>query len=390
MESKIKLYPHQEKALHQIRSGTILNGGVGSGKTLTSLYYYQENHRDKDLYVITTAKKRDTGDWQEEANRLGVKIKSVDSWNLIHNRADVEGAFFIFDEQRAIGYNKWGKTFIKIARKNKWIMLTATPGDTWMDYMTVFIANGFYKHKTDFVNQHVEYDTWVKFPKVKKYHNEGKLLRLRRQVLVPMDFKRSTIRKRQTIWSDYDTELYSKVLNNRWNVFEDRPIENVSELLQCLRKVVSMHEDRILNAKILIDIHDRVIVFYNYNYERDILYRIAEELGKEIREWSGHAHHDTPDSDNWMYIVQYTAGAEGWECITTNVMIFYSLNYSYKIVEQSEGRIDRLNTPYKELEYYYLEAKTGIDRDVAKAIAKKKIFNQSAWAKRRGYSDTRE
>lgn len=381
--SKIQLYPHQERALRALKVGSILNGGVGSGKTLTSLIFYKENFKDKKLYVITTAKKRDSGDWEEDAKLAGVTIEKVDSWNSITNYLWLEDSFVIFDEQRAIGYSTWGKSFIKIAKKNKWILLTATPGDNWMDYISVFVANGFYRNKTDFVDQHIEYDPWVKFPKVKKVHNEGKLLRNRRQILIPMKFNRKTKRIKQPIESKYDEKLYSKVLNDRWNIFEDKPIENVSELMQCLRKTVYTHEDRILNAKIIIDINDKIIVFYNYNYERDILYSIAYELGRECKEWSGHAHDEIPDTDEWLYLVQYTSGAEGWNCVSTNVIMFYSLNYSYRVMEQAEGRIDRLNTPYKELEYYYLQSKKGIDKDVAKAIEKKKIFNQSAWARRK-------
>ena len=383
MESKLVLYPHQEEALNKIKSGSILNGGVGSGKTITSLLFYKENFPDKKLFIITTAKKRDTGDWEDDASKVGVEIYKVDSWNNIKNYIWVEEAFIIFDEQRAIGYSTWGRSFIKIAHKNKWILLTATPGDNWMDYMTVFIANGFYRNKTDFENQHVEYDPWVKFPKIKKYHNEGKLIRNRRQILVPMFFERKTRRNKQIIFSKYDSENYNRILNDRWNVFEDKPIENASELLHCIRRVVSVDDDRITNAKILMDIHDRLIVFYNYNYERDILIQIAKDLNKEYYEWNGHAHQDIPDQDKWLYFVQYTSGAEGWNCISTNVIMFYSPNYSFKIMEQSEGRIDRINTPYTDLEYYYLRSKSGIDSDVFKAISRKKKFNENAWVRRR-------
>lgn len=383
MDYNIQLYPHQEKALKRIKSGTILNGGVGSGKTLTSLIFYKQHFFAKKLYVITTAKKRDTGDWEEDAKKVGVNIEVVDSWNNIKNYAWLENVFVIFDEQRAIGYSTWGKNFIKIARKNKWILLTATPGDTWMDYMTVFIANNLYRNKTDFENQHVEYDPWVKFPKIKKYHNEGKLLRNRSQILIPMHYERDTKRLKQMIFSEYDKTLYDKILNDRWNAFMDKPIENASELLQCLRRLVATDEDRIFNAKVLIDIHDRLIVFYNYNYELDILISIANDLGIEYWQWNGHAHEEIPNKDKWLYLVQYTSGAEGWNCITTNTMMFYSLNYSYKIMEQSEGRIDRLNTKYSDLEYYYLTTKSGIEKDVYKAIKTKKKFNESAWVRRK-------
>lgn len=378
------LYPHQEEALKKIKSGSILNGGVGSGKTLTSLVFYKTYHSTKRLFVITTAKKRDSGDWEEDAAKVDAKIEVVDSWNNIKNYMHLENCFFIFDEQRVVGYSAWGKSFITIARKNKWILLSATPGDTWLEYMTVFIANGFYRNKSDFYDQHVEMDQWVKYPKVKRYHNEGKLMRIRQQILVPMHFERKTKRHRQFITSKYDQNKYEDVMKRRWNLFEDKPIENGSEFLQVLRKLTATDEDRIFNAKFLMDIHDRLIIFYNYNYERDVLIQICKDLGREYWEWNGHAHQEVPNQDKWLYLVQYTAGAEGWNCITTNTILFYSLNYSFKIVEQAEGRIDRLNTKYTDLEYYFLTSDSQVDKDIYKAIKTKEKFNESAWLKRRG------
>lgn len=384
MASNYELFPHQESALKRLRSGSILNGGVGSGKTITSLVFYKKNFSNKKLYVITTAKKRDSGDWEEDAERVGVKIEHVDSWNNIVNYLWLEDSFVIFDEQRVVGYSTWGKSFIKICRNNKWILLTATPGDNWLDYMPVFIANGFYRNKSDFIDQHVEYDQWVKYPKVKKYHNLPKLLRYRNLILVPMDFKRSTKRIRRFIKSEFDKEAYETILNHRWNVFTDKPIVNASELMQCLRRIVASDYDRKYNAKFLMDINDRIIVFYNYDYELDILKGLAEEIGKEYWEWNGHKHENIPDKDKWIYFVQYTAGAEGWNCISTNVILFYSLNYSFKVVEQSEGRIDRLNTTYVDLEYYYLTSDSPIDKSVRKALISKEKFNESAWLKSKG------
>jgi hypothetical protein len=378
------LYPHQEEALKKIKPGSILNGGVGSGKTLTSLVFYKRHHSSKKLYVITTAKKRDSRDWEDDAKILGLKIEVVDSWNNIKNYMHLENCFFIFDEQRVVGYSAWGKAFITICRKNKWILLSATPGDTWMEYMTVFIANGFYRNKTDFVDQHVEFDQWVKYPKVKNYHNVGKLMKLRQQILVPMHFERKTKRHRQFITSQHNDDMYNRILKDRWNVFEEKPIENASEMLQCLRKLCATDEDRIFNAKFLMDIHDRLIVFYNFNYERDVLIQIAKDLERQYWEWNGHAHDEVPKFDRWLYFVQYTAGAEGWNCVTTDTILFYSMNYSYKITEQAEGRIDRLNTKYTDLDYYFLTSNSSVEKDIYKAIKTKEKFNESAWLKRRG------
>lgn len=322
-------------------------------------------------------------DWQNDADALGIAVE-VYSWNAIKNHTEVKDAFFIFDEQRVVGYSTWSKSFIKIAKNNKWILLSATPGDTWMDYIPVFIANGFYKNKNDFIQQHVEFDRFSKYPKIKAYHNEGRLMSNRNKLLIPMDMERSTTRHRQIIFSDYNLENYNKVMNKRWNIFEDKPIENSSELLQCLRRVVGEDPDRIWNAKVLIDITDRIIVFYNYNYELDILKNIASELDRRVYQWNGQVHENIPDEPKWVYLVQYTAGAEGWNCVTTNTMMFYSLNYSYRMMEQAEGRIDRLNTNYINLEYYILSSKSKIDRDIHKTVINKKSFNANAWVRKSG------
>lgn len=376
-----KLFSHQEKALKTMKSGSILNGGVGSGKTLTSLIFYKLHFSDRPLYVITTAKKRDTGDWEEDAAKAGVTIDAVASWNVVNQYLQLKDAFVIFDEQRAIGYSTWGRSFIKIAKNNKWLMLTATPGDTWMDYMTVFIANGWYRNKTDFTEQHVEYDPWVSFPKIKKFHNEGKLQRYRRQILVPMHFKRSTVRMRQMIFSEYNNKDYNTIKDNRWNVFEDKPIENASEMMHSLRRVVAIDEDRKLHARFIIDIHPKLIIFYNYNYELDAIIESCDRVGREYWQWNGHVHDELPNTDEWVYIVQYTSGAEGWNCVTSNVMLFYSLNYSYKMMEQAEGRIDRINTDFKQLEYYILMTNSRIERDIERAVKNKQAFNESAWVR---------
>ena len=378
-----ELYPHQIEALDKLSSGAILYGDVGSGKTLTSLAFYIKTCPERKLYVITTAKKRDSGDWEEEAAMLGIQRIVVDSWNNIQKYKSNRNAFFIFDEQRVVGYQAWSKAFIFIAKNNQWILLSGTPGDVWSDYIPVFCANGFYRNKTDFIEQHVEYDRFSKYPKIKAYHNEGKLMKLRRKILVPMKIVRKTTRNRKHVKTEFDKKMYKEVMANRWNVFTESPIQNASEYTQVLRQLVATHYDRVWHAKWIMDVHDKIIVFYNYNYELDILMNVCNELGKTHAQWNGRKHEPIPETDEWIYLVQYTAGAEGWSCTETNVMLFYSLNYSYRIMEQAEGRIDRINTKFTQLEYFYLTSTSSIDNSVRKAIESKKRFNESVWATRR-------
>lgn len=383
----MELKPHQEEAVAKMKNGCILWGGVGTGKTITSLYYYIQNESPRDIYVITTARKRDELDWIKEAASISIgqvpeetrhgTIK-VDSWNNIKKYKNVVGAFFIFDEQRLVGSGAWTKAFLELARKNHWILLSATPGDTWLDYIPVFIANGFYTNRTEFKREHVVYSAYTKFPKVERYTGVGKLVRHRNAITVHMPFERHTVRHTHYLPVAHDISRMEVVVKKRWHVFEDRPIRDVGELFLVMRKLVNTDESRLDAVRTLLEKHPRLIVFYNHDPELEVLRRLATDV--EVAEWNGHKHQPVPTSDRWVYLVQYDAGKEAWNCTTTDTTVFYSLTYSYKSFEQAHGRIDRLNTPYTDLHYYVLVSDSAIDRAVKKALTSKKTFNEAEYA----------
>jgi hypothetical protein len=380
-----QLQPHQKAALTQLSDGKILWGAVGSGKSRVAVAYYEQEHRERDVYVVTTAKKRDSKDWEGEFARIVVGkhadatlhgILTVDSWNNIDKYREVEDAFFIFDEQRLVGSGAWVKAFLKIARNNKWILLSATPGDTWLDYIPVFVANGFYRNRTEFKHEHVVYAPFTKFPKVERYLNVGKLNRNRNRILVHMRYNNETIRHSRSLQTEYNKELYDSVLKNRWHLYQNRPIKDIAELFGVLRRVVNSDASRVRAIEDLLTKHPKMVVFYNFNYELDILKRLDEKV--TIAEWNGHRHEEIPTTDSWLYLVQYVAGSEGWNCVETDTVVFYSLTYSYKNWEQAHGRIDRLNSPFLDLFYYTLRSKAGIDVAISRALKSKKNFNISS------------
>lgn len=401
----IQLYDYQLDAIKRMKNGCILCGGVGSGKSMTSLaYYYLQNGGDmsflmgdeyvamddvqiKNLYIITTARKRDTLEWEGElANFLlsthpDVSLYRnkvvVDSWNNIGKYADVKNAFFIFDEQRVVGSGAWVKAFLKIAKTNQWILLSATPGDTWQDYIPVFIANGFYRNKTEFTQEHIIWKRFSKFPQIDRYINTGRLIRLRNSILVSMEFYRKTVSHHEDVYVNYDISMYKDITRNRWDIWEDKPIENAAGLCYALRKIVNIDSSRQVALMEIVEKHPKAIIFYNFDYELDILKSLCYGNDVKIAEWNGHKHQPIPESDKWIYLVQYNAGAEGWNCIKTNTIIFYSQNYSYKVMVQSSGRIDRLNTPFTDLYYYHLKSRSGIDLAIGRALKSKKKFNET-------------
>lgn len=403
----IELRDYQIDAVNRMKNGCILCGGVGSGKSRTSLAYFFKTcgggweadggyipmEEPIDLYIITTARKRDTLEWEEELipfliskdpliSLYGDNMEvTIDSWNNIRKYDDVKNAFFIFDEQRVVGSGAWVKSFLKIARGNKWILLSATPGDTWSDYIPVFIANGFYRNKSEFTREHVVYSRFTKYPKIDRYLNTGRLIRLRNDILIDMDFKRETIQHHEDISVSYDIQQYKDIMRSRWDIWENQPITNASGLCYALRKVVNSDESRQVAVLEILEIHPRLIIFYNFDYELDILMNLAYGEAVEVAQWNGHKHQPIPEGDRWIYLVQYTAGAEGWNCVKTDTIVFFSQNYSYKIMQQSAGRIDRLNTPYTDLYFYHLRSKSGIDLAISKALKDKKKFNESRWVK---------
>jgi len=402
----IQLRDYQLDAVKRMKNGCILCGGVGSGKSLTSLaYYYLQQGGDinslkgddyvpmddppKDLYIITTARKRDTLEWEAELSHFllsthpEVNLYSnkvvVDSWNNIKKYEKVYNAFFIFDEQRVVGSGEWVKAFLNIARKNRWILLSATPGDCWADYIPVFVANGFYRNRTEFKQRHIVYSRFTKYPKIDKYLETGRLLRLKQSILVDMDFKRETNAHHEDVYVTYSVEQYKDVSRTRWNPYKEEPIKNASELCSVWRKIVNTDVSRQIALLEIIEKHPKAIVFYNFDYELEILKGLYYGDDVKIAEWNGHTHQPIPDGDKWIYLVQYNAGAEGWNCITTDTIIFYSQNYSYRIMEQSAGRIDRMNTPFKELYYYHLKSRSGIDLAICRALREKKNFNETKY-----------
>lgn len=395
----VDLYDHQREAIDKLRSGSILCGGVGSGKSRTSIAYYFEKEccgiyssppkmkKPKDLYIITTAMKRDSLDWQGELaffglydgyNACGIRI-FIDSWNNIDKYSNVSNAFFIFDEQRVVGKGKWAKSFIKIAKTNRWILLSATPGDTWSDYIPVFVANGFYKNRTEFLHRHAVFSRYAKYPKIEKYVAVDKLEEFRDRVLVEMPMARGTKRLEHLLYSDVDSVAYARALNGRWNDEEGRPILDAAELCRILRKISNCDSSKLKLLDEVVDVKKKVIVFYNFDYELDILRKYCTDRDLLFGEYNGHKHEELPKGDKWAYLVQYSAGAEGWNCVRTDTIIFFSLNYSYKIMEQARGRIDRLNTPYAELHYYYLIANSSIDFAIRNTLKRKEKFNEDAF-----------
>ena len=400
----VTLYPYQAEVLNRIHNGCILVGGVGSGKSITSLAYYYicnggkikngkcfgEMKNPKDLYIITTAKKRDSLEWNkdmlnfllspdQELNGYSNKVV-VDSWNNIKKYKEVQNAFFIFDEQRVVGYGAWTKSFLNIAKHNRWILLTATPGDTWSDYIPVFIANGYYRNKTEFARQHIMYKRYSTYPIIDHYVDTRILEYYKSKILIQMDYHTKANVHNVDIWCEFDRDKYRLVVKNLYDYDNDIPIESASQLCLLMRKITNSDESRLKAVEDILKQKSKAIIFYNFNYELDAI----KEYFKDkiyISEWNGHKHENIPTKDSWIYLVQYNSGAEGWNCIETDSVIFYSQTYSYRNLTQAKGRIDRLNTPYTDLYYYHLKSHASIDISINRKLLTKKEFNESDFCK---------
>lgn len=392
----IQLTDYQVDAVEKMHNGCILRGGTGSGKTLTSLVHvfekilggssplypkhsYKPAAVDVPVYVITTPKKRDSCDWTKEASMVPLILTDVNSWNNIKKYENIKNAIFIFDESKVIGYGSWTQSFLKITKNNAWVLLSATPGDTWLEYMPVFIANGFYKNKSEFEREHVMWSRFTKYPKVERYLNVSRLIRHRDSILVDMQDQRATTQHHKNIICDFNKLHYDILAKDRWDIFENKPIRDISQLCYALRKVVNSDESRLEALSAIYARHKKVIIFYNFNYELKILRDWCTVNNIVYSEWNGHNHDDIPDSKFWVYLCQYTSAKEAWNCITTDCIVFYSQTYSYKALVQSAGRIDRMNTTFMHLYYYHLMAMAPIELGIQKALGCKENFNEGKW-----------
>lgn len=378
----VKLHPHQEEALERLKSGKVLVGGVGSGKSLVGASWALKQPNSGGIVVITTARKRDSLEWVGEFAMAGYTMEgiTVDSWNNISKYADARDTVFIFDEQRVVGSGKWVKAFLKIAKHNKWVLLSATPGDTWLDYVPLFLANGFYKNKTEFYEDHVVWDRFARYPRVKRFVAVHRLEKLRRRILVDMPVARHTVRNRIYVPVRYRVAEYNEIMKKRFDPYKQEPIISAGELCYVLRKCVNQDRDRLEAVRSILKKRSRIIVFYNFDYELEALRELSDTC--VVKEWNGHKHEPVPDGERWVYLVQYASGAEAWNCTVTDTIVFYSLNYSWKVMEQSEGRIDRMNTPYTNLWYYFLESESAIDQSIKASLSRKKKFNEKVFADR--------
>ncbi len=387
----IELYDYQKDAVRRMKNGCILCGGVGSGKSRTALAYYYTTYGGDlskpkklkgapPLYIITTARKRDTQEWEKELEPFDIHPKVIDSWNKIKDYREVEDGFFIFDEQRVVGYGTWAKSFIRIAKHNSWVLLSATPGDTWSDYIPVFIANGYFRNKSEFTSKHIVWSRFAKFPKIDHYVGQAVLNRYRKDILVTMDFHREAVQHHEDIWCEHDQLIYKSMVRTRWDMYKEEPMQNAAALCYCLRRLVNTDETRMKQVNDILKKHPKAIIFYNFDYELELLKDSLGGTEYEVAEWNGHRHEPIPIADKWVYLVQYTAGCEGWNCTETDTIIFFSQNYSYKVMLQASGRIDRLNTPFKDLYYYHLKSHSSIDLAILKALKLKKNFNEKSFA----------
>ena len=405
-EDPMKLFPHQEESLSKIKNGNIVVGGVGSGKSILTIAYYWTKILGGDLhnlskpiknstklYIITTAMKRNLKEWDKELLKFYLDVEHseanpnkieivIDSWNNVKKYKEVKDAFFIFDEDKVTGYGVWAKSFITISKHNQWVIATATPGDKWEDYIPVFIANGFFRNKTHFMEEHCLMSRFSTYPKIEKYLKTVKLAEYRDAITVTVNYKPPAELHHIYERVGYDKSEYMKVMKFRVNPFTSEPIKNISELCFTVRKINNSDNSRIFRLKRLVMEHPKVIIFYNYNYELDILKEALTSLEVPFTEWNGHLHEDILVGDRWAYLVNYSSAAEGWNCITTDTIIFYSDNYSYKIMTQAAGRINRLNTPYDHLYYYHLVSDSPIDRSIRNTLIRKKKFNEATFLKK--------
>lgn len=369
---------YQKRAINQMHNGCILCGGVGAGKSLTSLGYIDKVYPSGTVYIITPARKRNTGEWFDDIrkNDMDETRFVVDSWNNLSKYKDVKDAFFLFDEQKVSGKGTWAKSLIRIAKSNQWILLSATPGDTYDDYATVLIANGFVRNRTTWYDEYCVTKSQPFFHIV-DHKNKDVIDMMIRRIFIKMDYQSDKKRIERVIPIQARSAGEEKeILMTHKAPGAQMPFTTFAAAIAYVRMNCYDKSKKTEALRKIIEKHKKIIVFYNFLSEKLEIERAAIDANVTINFYNGQRHDPIPDTDEWVYGVQYNSGAEAWNCITTNAMVFYSPNYSYKTMEQAHGRIDRVNSPYECLYYYMLLNELNIDNKVMNALSSKKDFNE--------------
>ncbi|WP_368076685.1 SNF2-related protein [Clostridium tyrobutyricum] len=409
---KIKLYPHQIQALKETekfsRVGYFLD--MGLGKTFVG----SEKLNQLDApYNLLICQKSKIDDWYDhfksyydykvikynKAQEISRHSVVIINYDLIWRRPELmklKDFTLMCDESSMIKNEKSerAKFILKMKAKNI-ILLSGTPtGGKYEQLWSQCKLLGWKISKKlywqEFIKSVLLDIGGFKIKKVTGYKNVD---RLKRKL---HEYGAVFMKTDEVFELPEQIEQKIKIKNTKeYKIFKkDRLITiNNTELvgdtsltkMLYLRQLSSQYNKNKVNQlkDILESTEDRIIIFYNFNKELEIIKKLCEKLDKPISIING----AVKDLDNFnqynnsITLVQYQAGAMGHNLQKSNKIIYFSLPLQSELFEQSKKRIHRIGQE-KTCFYWYLITQNSIEEQIYQTLKERrdytnKLFEES-------------
>lgn len=397
-----KLYDYQTKYLENLPRNVIMAADVGLGKTIMAMEH-AKRHDVKKLVVIAPASKVRTGDWQREIEQFyGAMVHEVISYEMFVKKwrelVDNDTTLIIDESHMACNATtKRGKTILLACRIVKqWIMLSATPlPNGWRSGETYAILTGLSRNKTDFVNRFQIIDRSRGFPLHLGYREEGVLDDWWAKIAKPLVRTGDLVLPSRNIGIEPPmpsrlASTYKRAMKDRLyrptKDAEEEMLDSPSKLFATLRQIPTPARVDALQS-IVESTTEHIVVFYNFNVERDAVLAMLKKSFKErkVYEQSGHKS-NLPPRDKWeklkpsVTLVQYQSGAQAIELTYASITVYLSPCTSFANYEQSKGRTRR-NGQKKTTLFYHIAAEGSLDRHIWGILKKKRDFSTAMFEK---------
>ncbi|MBL0992197.1 MAG: DEAD/DEAH box helicase [Escherichia coli] len=415
----MKLFDYQKEAIENFESKPLNLSDVGTGKSYMSIGSYVKSECSKLLIICLAPKVNDFVEDSEifnlnvtalnkgtkknkellsESNLVAISFES--SWRLTElNKWVDKDTFIIIDESHkvSVSKSKVTKFVMGLSKRAKYNYLcTATPVsngklENW--YPQLFISNVFRKPKKEFeqlfVIKQMRQMGSMRFMQITGYRNEHLLEQMIDEASVKYKRDKGYLPE-DYVYKTKKPAMYNKLKKSR--LYKDDndlrvELDNSSKLFNSLRQVshgflngiskqVSKEPFERLDAILETHNNERVVIFYNYKWEAEMLKQLLDKLKRPYGEYNGSVKDLKPfkNNDNGVVLAQYKSASTGInDFVISNVMVFNSMPLSSTEYLQAKGRTDRHGQDKTPL-YYHIVPDTPIEKKIFSVVTNGKDF----------------
>ena len=190
------------------------------------------------------------------------------------------------------------------------------------------------------------------------------------------------IKEYSTVSSDYKKFMKDRVIK-----IDDKELTGDSTLSKRLyaRMLCSAYsKDKIARLIDLVNsTSDRVIIFYNFNTELEVLRKVLFDRPISIVNGQVKDLKEYENNDNSVTLIQYQAGAMGLNLQKANRIIYFSLPERSELFEQSKARICRIGQE-KQCYYHIMMCHKSVEEKIYECLLMRKDYTDELFRKEFG------